>query len=118
MEIKPSIKKAQALADREKYKEQLRALFAEDSKPVVKTILRHVSQSGMSRNISVVYKGEDITWKVAKALGEPIKEKHGSWIITMGGCGMDMGFSLVYNLATVLYGYENQGGYRLKQEWL
>lgn len=48
--------------------------------------------------------------------------------IRIGGCGMDMGFALVYDLGRVLYpkgvkkGYsgspETDGGYALKHEWL
>ena len=99
-------------------RDYLRQLFADDPKPTVKTILRHVSASGMSRDISTIYKGENITPRVARALGEPLKDKHGSRVIRMGGCGMDMGFSLVYNLSCVLYGFEDRGGYRLSQAWL
>ena len=72
----------------------------------VRTILRHVSRSGMTRSISLVIgddRGDpwDITYLAARALGEKIDQTHGG--IRIGGCGMDMGFALVYNLSTVLY---------------
>ena len=105
-------------AEQAEARDHLRQLFADDPKPRVQTILRHVSASGMSRDISVIYDGQDVTWYASRALGEPIKEKNGSRVIRMGGCGMDMGFALVYNLACVLYGHEDRGGYRLSQAWL
>ena len=105
-------------AEQAEAKTILLAGFATDPKPLIKTILRHVSASGMSRDISVIYKGENITVLASRVLGEPLKEKNGSFVIRMGGCGMDMGFALVYNLACVLYGYEDRGGYRLSQAWL
>jgi hypothetical protein len=77
----------------------------------VYTILDSVSRSGMSRQIRVVvpYTREDGTidhlhpnYSVAKAIGQR-QAKKGNGII-MGGCGMDMGFALVYELSQVLYG--------------
>ena len=95
----------------------------------VYTILRHVSSSGMSRKISlkVCVNGEmlDITWGAAKAMGDKCSDFHGHNVITVGGCGMDMGFSTVYNLGYYLWpkGTRNgepdsDGGYALKQRWL
>ena len=70
----------------------------------VYTILRHVSRSGMQREIGIVLlkDGTDLhpNYLVAKALGERVG-KFDSVIV--GGCGMDMGFHLVYNLSYVLY---------------
>lgn len=71
------------------------------------TILRHVSRSGMLRHITLHIMGAekdgtlDITHLAAKAMGEKRADNGG---IKMGGCGMDMGFSLVYSLSTILYG--------------
>lgn len=72
----------------------------------VRTILRHVSPSGMSRAISAVVVGKDgsidqIDWLIVKAgLGKFNQKTEG---IVMGGAGMDMGFALVYNLSRALY---------------
>jgi hypothetical protein len=71
----------------------------------VYTILRHVSRSGMSRSISVVVVQDgvpfDVSWAVAKAgLGRFDRDRDG---VKVTGCGMDMGFHLVYNLAWTLY---------------
>jgi hypothetical protein len=111
-------KRAQAEQDKQEAKDYLLALFAGDESPRVGTVLRHVSQSGMSRDISVFYKGLNITWYAARAMGETIKDKYGQRVIRMSGCGMDMGFALVYDLSSTLYGFDNRGGYRLSQEWI
>lgn len=71
----------------------------------VHTILRNVSRSGMSREIGVVILRPDgVTlhpnWSVAKALGLRQGKRDG---VIVGGCGMDMGFHLVSNLAYILY---------------
>ena len=116
--VKPMSKKAQAELTKAEYKAYLVDLFANDPKPVVKTILRHVSQSGMSRDISLFYKGANITYYAALATGEPIKDKFGQRVIRVGGCGMDMGFHLVYNLSGVLYGFNDRNAYHLSQEWM
>ena len=43
---------------------------------------------------------------------EPIKDKTNA--VGVGGCGMDMGFHMVYTLASVLYG----DGYALKERYI
>lgn len=89
-------------------RDQLRAMLPPGS--TVKTILRHVSRSGMTRAISPVVGGEDVTWLVVSAMpGYKFNRTHGG--ITMSGCGMDMGFALVYDLSATLYpdGFECVG---------
>lgn len=83
------------------------AQLRETLKPgtTVYTILRHVSRSGMSRDIDV-YVMEDgeprrITWSVAKAADLTYSRK--AEAIKIGGCGMDMGFAIVYDLSRSLY---------------
>lgn len=76
----------------------------------VLTVLRHTSRSGMSRDIDLyVVKDGDIYWLsalAAKVLDMSLtKGGHG---IRIGGCGMDMGFQLVYLLSSVLYRGEQQ----------
>jgi hypothetical protein len=114
-------KKTNEAIDRELARRKLREIFKEHNKPTVYTVLRHVSQSGMSRDISLktVENGElrDITYTVAIALGEKPKDKNGQRVIRVNGCGMDMGFHLVYSLSSVLYNNEDRAGYRLSQEW-
>jgi len=100
----------------------------------VYTILNHCSTSGMSRCISLAYgqkNGEilKLDFWVSRAFGERIDNKHGG--LKVVGCGMDMGFHLVYRLGRVMWpkgtakphGSRNgtpdmDGGYALKQTWL
>lgn len=81
----------------------------------VHTILRHVSRSGMSRSISVIiaapadykatpgdtYEPVDISYFVAVATGMSLDTRHDG--VRIGGCGMDMGFALVYSLSHALW---------------
>ena len=73
---------------------------------IVRTILRHKSASGMSRSISAVFIAKDGTvgeldYPIVRAGLGKFDSIHGG--IKMGGCGMDMGFSLVYGLSRALY---------------
>ena len=94
---------AQKRTERDEAIEQLREMLPPGS--TVHTIARHVSRSGMSRSISIVIARDgdpwDISWLVARALGDRIDQNHGG--IKIGGAGMDMGFALVYNLSSTLY---------------
>lgn len=94
--------------------------------------LRSVSSSGMSRRISlhIIVNGalRCIDNRTADATGTKHSDKGG---LIMGGCGMDMGFALVYNLGCALWpngtpephGKRNgepdtNGGYALRSEWV
>lgn len=117
----------------------------------VATMLRHVTRSGMGRTIVPIITDEngdpwDISALVARAgVGTFDRDRGG---VKMGGCGMDMGFALVYALARTMYpsghpctcdsGYgtscpsndhsngdrdytphhHTDGGYALRQRWL
>lgn len=101
------------------------------------TVLRHVSSSGMTRRIDL-YKFENnepvyLSGYAAKVLGD---RRHKDGGIVVGGCGMDMGFHLVYSLSRRLFpggfdlpkgkrgrngdtsGHDNDGGYALNHRWL
>ena len=114
------------------------------------TVLRHVSRSGMQREIGIVLlaparRGRRMdrhpNYSVAEALGLKLS-KNGD-AVKVGGCGMDMGFHLVYELGAALWpnGYtctgpgcqsnahtngdrdytphlHRDGGYALQQRWL
>ena len=117
-------------ADRKEAIESLR----ESLKPgdTVYTVLRHVSRSGMSRTISAhiftidnsrvdmnaLDQGESpsnlilplwLSYNVAKAIDSPFDRNREG--VKMAGCGMDMGFALVYALSRVLWpdGFECSG---------
>lgn len=96
----------------------------------VNTSVQHVSSSGMSRRISFYAVDTDktirnIDYFVGLAAGYKLSDKGG---LVVGGCGMDMAFSVVYNLGSALWpngtdaphGTRNgqpdsAGGYALKQ---
>jgi hypothetical protein len=94
-------------AERQKAIEQLREWLKPGD--TVYTILRNVSKSGMSREIGVVLMVPDErrglvdlhpNYLVAKAGDFRLGKRDG---IIMGGCGMDMGFALVYSLSRTLF---------------
>lgn len=94
---------------------------------VIYTVLRHVSASGMSRRIDLYTIRDNrmafLTGYAAGAIGWKWGDKAG---IVVGGCGMDMGFHLVYTLSHTLFpdGFKDgqderkDGGYALRHEWL
>lgn len=121
----------------------------------VYTLLNHVSKSGMMRTIRVVLlfcsdgKVSDIhpNYAVGRALGLKHWTRNGRKqdALVVSGCGMDMGFHLVYSLSRVLYPagfrcvgkgclsndhsngdgdlkpyrhYHSDGGYALRHRWL
>lgn len=107
----------------------------------IRTILRHVSRSGMTRHISVVMPDcGEISWLVGRALDY---RRHNDGGLVVGNCGMDMGFAIVYSLSHALFpdGFDcigegcpasdhsngdrdrtphkhSDGGYALRQQWL
>lgn len=138
-------------AERQEAIESLRKMLKPGD--TVYTVLKHVSRSGMSRKIDVycILDGEPrwIAGYVGKAIDNPQSRKdwERSQGLTVSGCGMDMGFHIVYNLSRVLFPdgfecvgdrcgsndhsnkyrkYENfkgqrhtgDGGYALKQRWI
>lgn len=116
-------------------RDELLQTLRENIKPgqTVYTILRHVSASGMSRDISVITIASDGSvrqwdYAVAKVLGYSLAKREG---VRVSGCGMDMGFHLVYALGRALWPNgtpephstrngepDSDGGYALKQRWL
>lgn len=99
----------------------------------VHTVLRHATASGMQRCISLFIIRDDepvcIDTLAADLLGDKISSKHGG--IVANGCGMDMGFHLVYSLGAMLWpdgtpephgtrngAPDSHGGYALKHRWL
>lgn len=108
----------------ENLKNELREIFAEHNHQVY-TELNHVSKSGMLRLIKVYVKQgnyqRDITNLIAPVIGYSLDNKGRGLRVT--GCGMDMGFHVVYSLSTLLYknedgSYSRDGAYKLKQRWL
>ena len=105
-------------------KESLLAMI--NPKDVVYTLVHKVSSSGMNRTISVyiVQEGKivNINWYLEKL---DLFKRDNNGYLKVSGCGMDMGFHVVYNLGAALWpnGTRNgvadsAGGYALKQQWL
>jgi hypothetical protein len=94
--------KAQKL-EQEQAREELRKALPSGS--TLYTVLRHCSRSGTYRAIDIysMHTGEPLryTWSVAKACGMKYDRKHEA--IGIRGCGMDMGFAIVNDLAHYLY---------------
>ena len=71
------------------------------------SIIRHVSKSGMTRHIAFFYIDNQrpywITYDVSELLGYKMNKYHDALIV--GGCGMDMAFSVVNNLEGYLNEY-------------
>jgi len=110
-------------------KKQLLTYYDINEGDTIYTVLRSVAPSGMSRTMSLkMAKGEyiqDLTYYASIVLDYPLVEVNGSRAIRVGGCGMDMGFHVVYSLSRVLFRdkYEGQpdavdAGYSLSQAWL
>lgn len=87
-------------------------------KPVFYTICRHVSRSGMSRTISLHYFDtatggmRHLNYVAAVLLDRPQDSLRDGLICK--GCGMDMGFDLVYAFACAATG----DGYAVNHHWL
>lgn len=113
-------------ADQAAARDELRELFSGNDKPVIYTILRHVSASGLSRDISLFYDSptgiRPITHTAARALGYKCISAGGFNAIRQQGGGMDMGFNLVYNLSAVIYKDQlpagDSAGQYLSHRWL
>lgn len=125
-------------SERENAIENLRKMLKPGD--TVHTVLSHVSRSGMSRVIRVLIlkphkkspNGVQVlepTYAVSSILDYRMSKNNDGLVV--GGCGMDMGFHVVYSLGKALWpngtdkphGTRNgepdrDGGYALKQRWL
>ena len=105
------------MTKQERHKEQadkLRAILHQGD--TVYTVLRHVSRSGMYRAIDLyTIRDNQPVWLSGYAayLLEGFDKKRDA--CKASGCGMDMGFHLVYNLSARLF---DGDGYALNHRWL
>lgn len=102
------------VAERDEALDYLRELLQPGD--TIHLTLEHVSRSGMVRDVvPYVIKDNDPIYLggyVATALGWP--RRAGKDGVRVDGCGMDMGFHLVYTLAWRLF----DDGYALKHRWM
>ena len=101
--------------EKEEIKQSLRAFFepqikkAKDNSelPVVYGIVKDVSRSGMNRTITFFTiqgnKKINLDWEISRLCDYPKKDSTG---IRVSGCGMNMVFSVVYDLASTLWNTE------------
>ena len=108
------------------------------TRPTVYTVCKHVSSSGMLRVIDcfVIRDNKPINVShLIEAYGLYKRDKRRNGV-RVSGCGMDMGFAVVYGLSNEIFpkGFkyrknehhrngdpsnrDRMGGYALKQEWL
>tara|TARA_R100001163_G_C5040998_1_gene179127 strand:- start:72 stop:386 length:315 start_codon:yes stop_codon:yes gene_type:complete len=100
-------------SDKERAKEFLKDSFPKGS--TAHTTVVHVARSGMSRHIKVfAISGEriqNVSYYVSELLDWRLTKNDAVFV---GGCGMDMGFHLIYTLSSKLY----DDGYAIKQSWV
>jgi hypothetical protein len=118
-------KKTQKEMEIQQAKQELIKILEEGNRKVYTSVVS-TSGSGMNRKINVFVatkSGEirNINWYIEKLDLYNRDLKTGA--LKVSGCGMDMGFSVVYNLSTMLYrnedgSYSHDGAYKLKQQWL
>jgi hypothetical protein len=89
-------------------KKTLRELLPPGS--TVLCILRSVSRSGMSREISFLTKDHQNVTGLFALVGDYRRGKRDG--LTVSGCGMDMGFAVVYDVSRRLY----PGGFGIEGE--
>jgi hypothetical protein len=111
----------------------------------IQCVLRSVSRSGMSRSISLFVIKNKMLYDISHAVymatqGNWDRDRHA---VKIGGCGMDMGFAIVYDLNHALFPngfkcigkncpsndhfnykkeecpkHHKDGGYALKHNWV
>lgn len=101
------------MEEREGAQEKLREILSPGT--TVYTVLRQVSRSGLTRRLSCLVLREgtilDITYLVALVTSFPLDR---SGFLVVRGAGMDVGFHVVYELASTLFG----NGYALDHRWI
>jgi hypothetical protein len=131
-ECKKLTVKAGKAAMKERCIAELKALVKPRS--TVSTLLENVSRSGMRRQISFYIVDPrdneiiNIDYYVS-IITDTKRSKSGALIVN--GCGMDMGFNVVYNLGCILWptgtdtphgsrngAPDSSGGYALKHKWI
>jgi hypothetical protein len=90
------------------FEPQIRKATNRNELPTIYGIVKHVSQSGMMRHITfftiVDNKPIELDWYISTLLD--YKRVKGSSGLKVQGCGMDMVFSVVYNLGCALWNNE------------
>lgn len=105
---------------RKDLKKWLSEATQQNGHPQVYCVLRSVAKSGMSRVIHLFCVNREsgnlmhLSNRYALAMDYTVKPTDCGEGIHVSGCGMDMGFHLVYCLSSALYG----DGYFLENNWI
>lgn len=98
----------------------------------VYTTVTKVSRSGMSRRIRVFIMKKNEPMEITHLVAPALELKRNEYGLNVSGCGMDMGFWVVYNLGSRMYPKgdgktitgrngstepDNDGGYLLIARW-
>lgn len=128
--------KPRRISAKEQAKQQALARLHELLQPgdTVYTICRHVSRSGMMRHIDVMVLRDGDYMRISHLVAAACDYRtNDSGALKVTGCGMDMGFSVVYDLSYTMFpqGFEEtrtvngqeqkgkrDGGYAISQRWL
>lgn len=91
-------KRLQSLAD-------LRRYYEIKEGQTIYTFLKSVSSSGMSRQIAVIVSINGEVRNISRLVAEVLELRLNKSLdaITIGGAGMDMGYSIVYGLSRTLF---------------
>jgi hypothetical protein len=99
--------------------QKLKNWFNQMEEKKVYCVLRNVSRSGMSRDIDFYIFLDNqklyLSYIIAGLLDYPFNDNKG---LKVSGCGMDMGFHVVYSLSSLLYKDKERAGYKIKHEWI
>jgi len=97
-------KAQQKQQDRDHARVQLRALCPVGATIYTKAV--HVSRSGMYRAINVYVMQDNAPIRISEMVAKAIEGRydHRHEAVGVSGCGMDMGFAIVYALSHALYG--------------
>lgn len=96
-------------AVRQEAAKELRAILKPGD--TVQSILRHVSRSGMNRNISFTVVKKDEVKNLDNLIATVLDYRRSSdGSLSVGGCGQDMGFHVIHLLGYALFGEEAEHG--------
>jgi hypothetical protein len=115
--LKQKQKKSKTMTKKQKEKVEAIEYIKQHIKPgdTLYTKIEKVSSSGMSRQIKVLDIKDETpsywSYYVSKILGYTLKD-NGALVVK--GCGMDMGFHVIYSLSQTLF----NDGYAIKQRWI
>ena len=89
-------------------------LWIKEHKPTIHIIFKNVSRSGMLRRVETFIIKDNELYFINYLIEQMTTYKRDSeGLIKLYGCGMDMGFDLVYNFSSILFYNKDRGEYTL-----